>query len=91
MLVVFQCIYNAARKDKSIFTKVSIFCCLLIIINSVGAGCCLSSCTPAVSSRVSELCEYALLLFPFWTESPVNHFGSDEFRIKSTKMLRLNS
>lgn len=50
----------------------------------MGAGCCLSSCTSAVSSRVSELCEYVLLLFPFRTESLVNHFGSDAFRIRKT-------
>lgn len=87
MLVGFQCVYK-----KNLYLKKWAFCCLLIIINSVGAGCCLSSCTPAVSSRASELCEYVRLLFPFWTESLVNHFGSDEFRIKktSTKMLQLN-
>lgn len=78
MLVVFQCIYNAARKDKSIFKKVSI----LLFIDYY------KQCGSRVlwqqfhSCRVSELCEYVLLLFPFWTESLVNHFGSDEFRIK---------
>lgn len=78
MLVVFQCIYNAARKDKSIFKKVSI---LLFIDYYKQCGSRVLS-QQFHSCRVSELCEYVLLLFPFWTESLVNHFGSDEFRIK---------
>lgn len=57
-LVVFQCFYNTGRKHKSIHLKGSIFCNLLIILKSVGAGCCPSRCTPTLSSRVSELWEY---------------------------------
>lgn len=56
--LVFQHIYNTARKNKSIFKKVSIFCCLLIMWEQGVVSAVALLQHPAESHNYANLCCY---------------------------------